>query len=153
MGKRSSCGSAKNRKLQNPVIWSQNQGENSTMMEWTNDQIITLSAACTQWNNVNMFDFPTMLSRSSVACFSCSWDALIINTVSVKVWHTPLLPSSFPFPFPSSSAMPMLQFKEFVTPCSWAKIVPVEACSKENCFMKASRASGRTKSTKQIKPH
>ena len=100
-----------------------------------------------------MFDSPTMVSRSSVACFSCVWDALIMEIVPVKVWHTPLLPSSFPLSFLSSSVMLMLQFKADVMPCSWAKSLPVEASSKENCFMKASRASERTKSTKQIKPH
>ena len=95
------------------------------------------------------FDSPTMLSRSTIACFSCFWDILIMSTVSVKVWHTALLPSSFP----ASSVMLMLQFKVVVMPCSWAKSAPVEPSSEENCFTKASRASARTKSTKQIKPY
>lgn len=91
-----------------------------------------------------------MLSRSSVACCSCFWDPLIMEIVSVKVWHTPLLPSSFLLSFLSFSIMLRLQFKVDVMPCSWAKSLPVEASSKENCFMKASRASERTK--EQIKP-
>lgn len=94
--------------------------------------------------------WPTMWSRSSVACWSCFWDPLIMKIISVKVWHTAWLPSSFRLSFLSSSVMLRLQFKGDVMPCSWAKSLPVEASSEENCLMKASRASERTK--EQIKP-
>ena len=103
-----------------------------------------------QCNRYRTSELPTMLSRSCVACFSCFSDALIMSRVSVKVWHTSLLLSSFLTSFPSSALVLKLQFKVKVMPCSWAKSVPVESSSKENCFMKASRAS---ETIKEIKPH
>lgn len=93
---------------------------------------------------------PTMLSRSSVACCNCFWDRLITSAASVKLWHTP----SSVFPLSSLLVLPpsvtlRLQFKADVMPCSWAKSLPVEASSEENCFTKASRASEITQ--EQIK--
>lgn len=91
-----------------------------------------------------------MLSRSSVACCSCFWDRLITSAASEKLWHTPssVFPCSSLLVLPPSVTL-RLQFKADVMLCSWAKSLPVEASSEENCFMKASRASEITQ--EQIK--
>lgn len=106
-----------------------------------------------QWTQIwgsEVFHVSTMLSRSRTACFSCCCDALIIVAVSSKVWHTLSLPFSRPSASTTVAAL-MLQLKVAVMPCSWARSVPVEASSRENCFMKASRASERTKEHKANK--
>lgn len=92
-----------------------------------------------------------MLSRSSVACWSRLWDPLITETVWAKGWHmaTPLPPSALLSFLSFVSVALRLQSSADVMPCSWARSRPVEASSKENCFMKASRASKKGQKSKQ----